>query len=117
MADNPITGAPYYEEGMSLGWALINETTQRLAWLAQPIVQSITENDADAVSPSDGQCWYVASGVGAGDAWEGHEGDFALYYAGWLFIENREGQVIRNLADNKISVWDGSGWDEIHDWT
>lgn len=117
MTDNAIVNAPYYEEGQSLGHALLNEWLQRLAFLAQPIVVNMTTNDADTLTPSDGQAWYVASGVSAGDAFEGHEGEFALYYSGWLFIPKREGMIISNLDGDKILVWDGAAWDEVHDWT
>lgn len=118
MTDNAVVNAPYYEEGQDLGHALLNEWLQRLAWLARPIVEDINENDADNVTPTDGQAWYVATGVGAGDAWEGQEGNIALYYSGWLFIPVVEGMVISVLDEQKIKVWNSaSAWEDVHTWT
>lgn len=115
MVDQAITGQPLYTSGQDQGHITMNDQFNALAFLARAVIKDIDENDSDATSPSDGDGWYVATGVTAGDAWEGHEGEFAVWYSGWMFIPVTEGMKFSVLDEKKIKVFNSAGaWEDVY---
>lgn len=61
-------------------------------------------------SPVDGDV-YIPAATATGD-WAGQEGDFAVYFNGWLFVTPAEGMTAYIADEDKWLVYDGTNWNE-----
>lgn len=59
-------------------------------------------------SPSEGDRYLVAAG-GSG-AWNGHDGELAIYYSEWIFLAPKEGWTFWIDDENTQISYDGGSW-------
>lgn len=87
-----------------------NEALAILDAIVPGRVQAANVTDPETLTPSDSQVWIVASG--AVNAWAGHDGDLAVYYAGeWFFVTPEQGwQVWNAWSTGMLLIHDGADW-------
>lgn len=107
---NSYLNVDYYEEGMSLGHAKINELVHALM-MSGTIVVEDKDLTAAPGSPTDYAMYIPAGTPSGGDAWAGKGGSayLAMYYGlTWYFRPLRQGEVF-TIKDEKKVVVVGSG--------
>jgi hypothetical protein len=63
------------------------------------------------VGPPDGYAALV--GPAATGVWSGHDGDIAIYMAGWYFIAPYEGLIAYSRDSDLVYKYDGANWVDI----
>lgn len=88
MSETPNLKIGYMSDGQAGAYLVINDALNRIDALLH-----LSVKDRNLTAPpggeSNGECYLVASP--ATDEWEGHEGDIAAYYDGWIFMTPKEG--------------------------
>jgi len=104
----PTLGFPLLYSGQAQKEVTHNEALVLADALVQLVVQAVAPA-AIPPSPEPGQCWIV--GVGAGDAWAGHDNAIACWTGGgWRFVASSAGMCAWSLADSlparrETNVW------------
>lgn len=112
MSNTPILGAPELAPSQAIPETTVNEAVRFLeqgaGWFR------ILDRDLSSPpgSPSDGDCYLVATSA-TGD-WSGHDDEIAFYMSSaWVFITPSEGMGAY-IADEDVAViFDGADWNAI----
>ncbi len=83
-----LTKAPFYTENQDAGHLTINAAFNMLSH--SPTI--VAEDRGRTVSTSllagakvNGKAWLLGAATTAGDDWNGHSYEFAIWYSGWVF--------------------------------
>lgn len=107
MSDSPHLNMPRLVEGQASAEITHNEAVNKLDAFVQLSVidRGLTEPPAE---PNEGDRYLVATG-GTG-AWEGQDGNIAIYYSGWLFLTPKEGWRMWVADEDLFLIYDGADW-------
>lgn len=109
MTTTPNLGMTKLVENQASAEVTVNDFLAVLdALVPQPTVEDRDVTNPTALTPSDGEVWYI-NGTGAGD-WTGHDNELAIYSAGWIFVSIREGMTMYVKDENVHLVYNGSSW-------
>jgi hypothetical protein len=93
------------------------EVTYNLAMILLDVMSQLSVASVNSpsatptVGPPDGYAAFV--GPAATGVWSGHDGDIAIYMAGWYFVTPYEGLIAYSQDDNLVYKYDGSNWVDI----
>ncbi|MBZ4022148.1 hypothetical protein CKO11_06710 [Rhodobacter sp. TJ_12] len=109
MADQtPLLGLPLLQPSQAQKHVTHNEALALLDAVVQLAVLDRGVN-TPPVTPAVGARYIV--GAAPTSAWAGHSAEVALYTEnGWIFALPQPGWSARDLSDDRVVVYDGSGW-------
>lgn len=115
MTTSPNLGITYLEQNQAQKHLTVNEGFEIIDAITQFVVQSAVLEAAPG-SPVEGQAWIPNQDAdiatdSPGDAWEGQEGNVAVYTSGgWLFLTPVEGWEARVGDTGGVIYYNGSSW-------
>lgn len=111
MAQSPINKVEYMADGDDAGFLFLANETNRGEHTPINNVREIGTTDPADLSPGpvDGDAVIVGTGAGGTD-FDGHDGEYAMYYAGWLFRPVREGDIVYDQQTGSHQRYTGTTW-------
>jgi len=96
--------------GQAQAEVTLNDLINRIDAFTNITVKNITTT-APPGSPSNGDCYYVASSPSG--AWTGKAGQLAAYYDGWIFQPMLPGMIVWDAGAAILKMWNGTAWHTI----
>lgn len=101
----PLTNAPYYQPSQDSGSTTINEQANKAAHAPTIVVQSVGVSTASSITSGEkvnGRAWIVGVASTPGDDFNGHSGELAMWYSGFVFRTLQVGETFWSIADRQL---------------
>lgn len=108
MRNSPRFSIRYIQPGMANAGVVINDAFNLLEAMSQLAVEDrdLTTPPED---PADGQVWLLPDGELVG-SWMSHQGELALWYSGWIYVEPLEGAQAWVKDEQALLLYNGTTW-------
>jgi hypothetical protein len=108
MSDSTFLGLPFLEAAQAQKHVTVNEALKRLDAMVQLCVLSAALA-TPPMSPAEGDRYIIAAG--ATDAWDGRDGEVALWCDGaWIHVAPQAGWRAYDAEADAFIWYDGAGW-------